>query len=178
MLQGFYTKTAINFNNYVSTPYPYLILILTAVFESILANKFLSGKSSQKLVGRITLTYLTANFVSFVSEYYLSIFLNGGNRTLVWIPWVKVIGQFQISLYLLCFPIIFSFTILSESIITFILLNKKFKWSDILKTTFKVNLISTLVLIILLNCILFNIINGHEEYGIVDDVIEGVQFKP
>ncbi|SFQ55978.1 hypothetical protein [Parafilimonas terrae] len=176
MLKCVFTKTAINFNNYVGTPYPYFILILVALFESFLAYKFLSKASSQKLFRQIVLTYLIANVVSFFSEYYLSIFLNGGHRTLVWIPWVKIIGQFQISLYLISFPIIFLFTVLSEFIIAFVFLKKKFKWTEILKTAFKTNLISTLLLIIIFNCILFNILKGQEESGIIDDIIEGVQF--
>lgn len=173
MLKCVYTKTAINFNDYACTPYPYIILILIIVFESFLAYNFLSEKSSHKVFGLITLTYLIANFVSFFSELYLSIFLNGGHRILVWIPWVKIIGQFQLSLYLISFPIIFSFTILSEFIVAFIFLHKKFKWNEVLKTTFKVNLLSTLLLIIVFNCVLFNIIKGQEEAGIIDDVIEG-----
>src|ERR1044072_2564140 len=168
-----FSKTAINFNEYFWTSYSFFVLILICLFESFLAYKFLSHKSSQKLVKRITLTYLIANVVSFFSEYYLSVFLNGGHRTLVWIPWVKIIGQFQLSFYLISFPIIFLFTILSEFIVAFIFLKSKFKWNEILKTTFKVNFISTIVLIVVFNCILFNVINGQEE-GFFDDILPDI----
>ena len=165
-----FSKTAINFNNYFWTPYSFFVLLLIGLLEGFLAYKFLSKKISQKLGKQIILTYFIANVLSFFSEYYLSIFLNGGHRILVWIPWVKIIGQFQLSLYLISFPIIFSFTILSEFIIAFIILKNKFKWTEILTTTFKVNFISTVILIVVFNCLLFNIITGQEE-GFFDDIL-------
>lgn len=168
-----FSKTAINFNDYFWTPYSFFVLALIGLLEGFLAYKFLSNNSSPKLFKRITLIYLIANIASFFSEYYLSVFLNGGYRTLVWIPWVKIIGHFQLSLYLISFPITFLFSILIEFIIAFIILNNKFKWNEILKTTFKVNFISTILLIIVFNCILFNVINGQEE-GYFDDILPGI----
>lgn len=168
-----FTKTAINFNDYFWMPCSFFILLLVGLLESFLAYKFLSHKSSQKLVKRITLTCLVANVASFFSEYYLSVFLNSGNRILVWVPWVKIIGPSQFPLYLVSFLIVFLFTFLSEFIIYFVFLKSKFKGLVILKTTFKVNLITTIILIIIFNCILFNVINGQAE-GFFDDILPAI----
>jgi len=165
-----FNRTAVNFNDYLWTPYSILVLIVVFLIESILAYKLFLHQSSRKFVRQITLAYFIANVASFFSEYYLSIALNGGHRTLVWIPWVKIIGRFQLPLYLASFPIIFLFTILIEFIVALIFLKNNFKLNAILKITFKINLISTAILIIVFNCILFNLINGQEE-GFFDDIL-------
>lgn len=165
-----FTKTAINFNQYFWTPYPFLILTVIGLFESYLAYYFFSKKSPGKVVTQIMLACLVANVTSLFLEYYLSVFLNGGNRILVWVPWVKILDHSQSAIYLISFPVIFLFTVLSEFIVAFLFLKSKFKWNEILKTTFKVNLISTMLLIIIINCFLFSVIKGQAE-GIIDDAI-------
>jgi hypothetical protein len=165
-----FERTAINFNDYFWTPYPFIMLLLITLFESFLAFKFLSPQGNKAQFIRIAVAFLFANIVSFFLEYFFFAFLNGGHRILIWIPWVKIINTFNLFLYLISFPVIFLFTILSEYFIAFVFLRKKYQWKKILKTIFFVNLISTILLIIIFNCIVFNIIKGEEE-GIFDQII-------
>ncbi len=168
-----FEETAVNFNHYFWTPYPFIVLIFIALFESFIAFKFLSGKTA---FSRITLTFVVANVLSFFLEYYLFLFLNGGHRTLVWIPWVKIIKGYDLFMYLISFPIIFLISICSEFFIADILLNGEYKWRQVFKVTFRVNFISTLLLIIIFNVIVFNIIKGEEE-GYFDDPLPEILLK-
>lgn len=148
--------------------------MLIALLESVLAFKFLSQKSSSSSFKYIMVTAGISNLVSFFMEYYLFIFLNGGHRTLVWIPWVKIIGTSEITIYLISFPIIFMLTVLIEFIISAFLLKKKYKWKQVLKAIFLTNLISTIVLIVIFNCIVFNKIKGQEE-GSWDSILPQIE---
>ncbi len=165
-----FTRTAINFNEYFWTPYSFLVLVIIGLIESFLTFKSLSKKSYQKIGKPILLVCLIANVFSFFLEYYFFAFFNGGHRILVWIPWVKIIGQSQLFLYLISFPIIFSVTILSEFIVVLFLLKNEFKWNEILKATFKANFISTIALVVVFNVGVFNLINGEQE-GYLDDIM-------
>ena len=150
----------IDFVNYYWTPYPFIILFIIGLIEGIIASKLLSGKSFNR---RILLTILLANVIGYFGESGLSIILNGGYRMFVWIPWVKLLNNKDLLNYLLSFPIIFTFTILFEFPISWIFLRKEYHWKKILLSIVRINIISWIIIIIVVNCIIFNLIKGLPE---------------
>jgi hypothetical protein len=161
-LNSEFVRTAVRFNQYFWTPYPFVALVLIILFECFLFYKFLSPQNSSNSFGKIFLTLIAANTTSFFGEYYLSIFFNQGYTILVWVPWVKVIGSFELKMYLISFPIIFVSTALIEFIICLLFLRRKYQTSKILISVFLTNLISTTALILIFNCIVFNFIKGGD----------------
>ncbi len=169
-----FNQTAINFNEYFWTPYSFAVLILIGLMESLLFYKYLPDNSAIITFRHVLFIVVLNNVASFFAAYYLSIFLNGGHRTLVWIPWVKIISNYDIILYLISFPIVFVFTVLSEFLFAATLLKRKYHWRQIFKSVFLTNLISTLFLIFVFNCIVFNIVKGQEE-GYWDDFLPEIE---
>src|SRR3954462_8876278 len=98
-----FVKTAISFGHYFWSPYSFVVLALVSFAEAFLFYRFLPANSGTSTFNRILLAVLVGNTTSFLCEYYLSVFLNGGYRVLVWIPWVKIIGGWDLHAYLISF---------------------------------------------------------------------------
>jgi hypothetical protein len=145
--------------------YPFFILILISILKAFLSCKFFNQPKQNK---KIFFTVITASVIGYFTEYFLSYALNGGYTILVWIPWVKLIGKFELQNYLISFPAIFLFTFLIESLVNLIFLKRYFKWNLILKSTFWIDLIMFIILIVGINCILFNNIKGADGIHIMD----------
>ena len=155
------------FTQYFWTPIPFAVLIIVGVVEGVIAGRLLKMKTYNK---RIALTVLLANIISYFIEYLISVLLNGGHIMLVWVPWVKIIGGHDLLDYVISFPFIFIITLIIETFIYGVLLNKYFSWKVIFRTTFMTNLVTFIILIIIFNCIVFNFIKG-EEIGSFDGLL-------
>jgi len=156
----------INFNEYFWTPYSFIILIIIGVFEGAIASKIIKDKLFNT---RIILAILISNIIGYFAQYYFSILLNGGYHLFVWIPWIKIIREYDLFDYIISFPLILTVTILIESFCNWIILRKFYKGRLILKTTFWINIMSWIILIIVINCIVFNVIEGQKEPCCIDD---------
>ncbi|CAN5493623.1 hypothetical protein BH11BAC5_BH11BAC5_55050 [soil metagenome] len=155
----------ITFRDYFWTAYPFIFLLITAILEGCIASRLLKKVTFDI---RIAGALIIANIISYFSEYFISIALNGGHVLLVWIPWVKIIGTEDLFNYLISFPLILILTLLFEGLINWILLKRSFTWRQIVKTTAVVNIVTTIILFILFNCIIFNFIEGEPVGTIID----------
>lgn len=148
------------FSEYFWTVYPFFILIIIGLFEGVIASKLLKGIFFNR---RIMIIIMITNVAGYFFEYYINMYLNRGFIMLVWIPWMKPVEGYALFEYLICFPIIFAVTCLIESLINVIALKNRYKWSLILKSTLLINFISWIILIIAINCITFNLIEGEKQ---------------
>jgi len=157
----------INFNQYFWTPYPFIILSLIVLIKGFVASRIIQKSI---FVKQIVLTILISSVTSYVLEYLFSLVLNDGFNLLVWIPWVKVIERIVFFDYLISFPLIFIGTFLIESLVNWILLRKKYNWKVIIKTTFLLDMITIILLVITINFIAFNLIDGRKERMLIDEL--------
>lgn len=156
----------ISFREYFWTPLPFLFLLITALLEGCIASRLLKRENFNKyLITALLISNITGYFI----EYFLSVFINGGNIMLVWIPWVKIIGSKDLFNYLISFPLIFIVTLLVEGAMNWLLLSSSYPLSTIFKVTLRTNFVSLLLLIIMFNCIVFNIIKGEENIRPTND---------
>ncbi len=158
----------ISFREYFWTPLPFLFLLIIAFFEGCIASRLLKREKFNKYI--IT-AFLISNITGYFIEYFLSIFVNGGNIMLVWIPWVKIIGPQDLFNYLISFPLIFIMTLLIEGSMNWLLLSSSYPLPTIFKVTLRANFVSLLILIVIFNCIIFNFIKGQENLRPTDDFL-------
>lgn len=151
----------VTFSHYFWTSIPFIVLLIIALMEGCIASWLLKNKTFNR---QIIIVIIISNAIGYFSEYFLSVLINGGHILLVWIPWVKIIGTIDLIDYILSFPFIYLVTVLVEGSVNWLLLKHNFANKKILKTTIQINLVSFLILVIIFNCVVFNIIKG-EEFG-------------
>lgn len=149
--------TRIIFSDYFWTPVPFIILMSISLLEIFLFKRFFKAK---ELSVSFVLKILASNIIIYFSEYWLSNIINGGHILLVWIPWVKQLDPQDSVNYFLSFPIIFIATFLGETILNTVFFGSKYGLKKICYYTFTINLISTILVIITYNLVIFNFIKG------------------
>ncbi|MDN3655474.1 hypothetical protein QWZ08_07550 [Ferruginibacter paludis] len=155
----------VTFKDYFWTPYPFIFLLMTAIFKGCIASRILKKVTfDSRIVGVIIISSIIGYFI----EYFISVALNGGHIMLVWIPWVKIIGTQDLFNYLVSFPLILLATLIIEGSINLLLLKRRSTWKQIVKITTLVNIAAVIILIILFNGIIFNFIKGEPVGTIID----------
>lgn len=171
-----FVRTAINFGHLFWTPYAFMAMATVAFAEAIIFCKLLAVSRHSKIFRNMLVAMIIANIASFFTEYYLSVFLNGGYRILVWIPWVKVLQAEERSIYFSSFAVIFAATVLIEFVIVAIVLHSRYAILKLLKAIAFTNLISTALLILLFNGVLFRIMKGFDD-GYWLDALPGQEIE-
>jgi NhaP-type Na+/H+ or K+/H+ antiporter len=155
----------VTFKNYFWTPFPFIFLLMTAIFEGCIASRLLKKVTFNYLIVGVI---MISNIVGYFVEYFISVALNGGHIMLIWIPWVKIIGKQDLFNYVISFPLILMATLLFEGSINWLLLKRRFTWKQIIKMTALINIVSTIILVILFNGIIFNFIKGEAVGSFID----------
>ncbi|MEQ8925980.1 MAG: hypothetical protein RLO81_09230 [Fulvivirga sp.] len=132
----------VSFGIYAFLPQGWVFMIAIILIECLGISYFLTYKWFNKKIYKTT---MLSNLISGIIGIIGSMILNGGWWLVVWFPWVsnnEVSGAEGLNLLVMFYAIAFLLTLLIEGLVNYLLLKRYYKKSQVLKTTFIVNIIS------------------------------------